>query len=357
MKRLHLVLRAVKLPCRRASLRCEAQLDQNLNLIFNLQLKLARRMTTQDSSIAWNSWTGDCCQPTKTSSTEDACSSTLTARERRMLATEITDLQRLSSQTCDVNLAGDDNLAGDWNYGQNFGGPRFKAAETVKKWKAGNKSSSGANTQHDTGSQGMFTPASGARTALPSLRRNESDPLQDEIKQATPGTQCLRDVAQSEEMHGVKAPNQALRQRVTSFTSLVQRAAWSPTDVAVPPPQSQSEVDFGTVPPPQTLSPEQSTPSLRGLQKPGRPDLVDGDQNKFDNEIPSLLTPPLDAASREPTGRMATVGLMLWPGPEDELMVTDKKAGTSAATSALIPGDGRQLDPGAPVLCLSVASC
>lgn len=80
--------------------------------------------------------------------------------------------------------------------------------------------------------------------------------------------------------------------------------------------------------------------------------MVDGD--RYIEETPSLLTPPLDAASREPSGRLATVGLMLWPGPEDELMVTDKKAGTSAAASALLPGDGRSLDPGAPVLCLSV---
>ena len=100
------------------------------------------------------------------------------------------------------------------------------------------------------------------------------------------------------------------------------------------------------------FSPEQSTTSLRGPQKPGRPDMVDGD--RYIEETPSLLTPPLDAASREPSGRLATVGLMLWPGPEDELMVTDKKAGTSAAASALLPGDGRSLDPGAPVLCLSV---
>ena len=44
---------------------------------------------------------------------------------------------------------------------------------------------------------------------------------------------------------------------------------------------------------------------------------------------------------------MATVGLMLWPGPHDELMITDFKAGTSAAISALLPGDGQ---PSAPVL-------
>ena len=42
----------------------------------------------------------------------DACSSTSTATERRTLATEITNLQSF-----------DGNLAGDWNYGQNFGGP------------------------------------------------------------------------------------------------------------------------------------------------------------------------------------------------------------------------------------------
>ena len=48
----------------------------------------------------------------------------------------------------------------------------------------------------------------------------------------------------------------------------------------------------------------------------------------------------------------ATVGLMLWPGPKDELMVTDKKAGTSAAASALLPGDGEPSAPGAPVRCV-----
>jgi hypothetical protein len=254
-----------------------------------------------------------------------------------MVATEITVLQRPSLQTAKS-------------------GPRFKAAETVTKWKAGTKSwTSGANAQQYTGSQGMFTAAMGEGAALPSLRRNESDPLQplqDEIKQATPGSQCLRDVAQSEEMHAVKA-----RDRAGS---------------AVPPSQSQSAVDCRAAPrtPPTNMfvyldddgwfeaNDLASCDAISPLRAALRERLRGEARERECLNKETLSLPGMDffepTASREPSGRLATVGLMLWPGPEGELMVTDKKAGTSAAASALLPGDGRSLDPGAPVQCLTV---
>ena len=57
-------------------------------------------------------------------------------------------------------------------------------------------------------------------------------------------------------------------------------------------------------------------------------------------------------SSRASGGGLATVGLMLWPGPHDELMITDFKAGTSAAISALLPGDGQPSAPGVPIVCV-----
>jgi len=246
------------------------------------------------------------------------------------------------------------------------------------------------------------------RDSLPSFNPEEFETRQGEMQRATPGiTDSLREVAQREARHKVEtgevenvypplpAPAAANAPIAVSGHQVGVPEPGAPAP-AVPPaegpaggPKTPSFVT--TFPPhaqdprtaPHTLSLPTSRASIPTSLSPNPPQIPQhavGPKAAGDNgemvivPVQSLWSPsglvhensrpasllrensrPASAQSKASRATVAapsaTVGLMLWPGPKDELMVTDKKAGTSAAASALLPGDGQPSAPGAPVGC------
>ena len=219
------------------------------------------------------------------------------------------------------------------------------------------------------------------RGKLP-LFKDDFQSVQSEIQRATQGiTDSPREIAQREARHEVETgeaeyvypPLPAARAPIA--VSLHQVGVPEPAVTSFPPhaqeprtaPRTPSRPTSGAgeyqVPQPRKPAAAQRPPDILVVAPPSLwnaegpviensrpPSLLHEHSASAQSRVSSATsTPPrLPIAS---VGQLATVGLMLWPGPKDELMVTDKKAGTSAAASALLPGDGQPSAPGAPAGC------